>query len=72
MATSAKNVINQALELSAAERIAVAEQLLNSIESPDAEIDLLWANEAKSRLEAFKSGDVQTSTLDEVFSKYRK
>ncbi len=72
MATNAKSVINQALELSAAERVAIAEQLLISIESPDAQIDVLWSEEAESRLAALESGELSTIPLEDVIAKNRK
>ena len=71
MGNSANLILNQALELSATERAAVAEELLVSLDSPDPKIDALWEKEANSRVEAYKNGKLETITSEEVFSKYR-
>lgn len=67
-----KSIVNQALKLSAAERIVLAEQLLVSLDSPDAEIDALWADEAENRLEAYDKGQIESTKLEDVFAKYQK
>ncbi len=72
MTNSAKTIINQALALTAEDRIAIAEQLLISLDKPDAEIDALWATEAENRLDAYCSENIKASTLEQVFSKYSK
>ena len=56
MSDSAKVLIDQALELPASQRAVVAEQILLSLDKPDAELDAIWASEAESRLSAYKSG----------------
>ena len=56
MSDSAKVLIDQALELLASQRAVVAEQILLSLDKPDAELDAIWASEAESRLSAYKSG----------------
>ena len=55
MSDTAKVLIDQALELPASERAVVAEQILLSLDKPDAELDAIWASEAESRLTAYKS-----------------
>lgn len=69
MNTEIKSVIDQALSLSAEERAMLAEQLLNSLDCPDAELDKLWSEEAESRLEAYKNGEVQGIPAAEVLKK---
>ncbi len=56
MSDAAKLLIDQALELPASERAVVAEQILLSLDEPDAEFDAIWSSEAESRLSAYKSG----------------
>jgi putative addiction module component (TIGR02574 family) len=56
MSYAAKVLIDQALELPAQERAVVAEQILLSLDEPDAELDAIWASEAEDRLSAYKSG----------------
>ena len=70
MGKDIKSIINQALELSAMERVIIAEQLLLSLDSPAAEIDTIWADEAEARIRAYERGDLQAVSVNEVFAKY--
>jgi len=72
MGNSANLILDQALELNATERANVAEKLLFSLDSPDSEIDALWAKEADSRIEAYNKGELETVSSEDVFSKYRE
>ena len=72
MTESVNTILNQVLELTAAERSAVAEKLLFSLDTPDSTIDSLWAKEADARAEAFDRGDIDSSLAEEVFKKYHK
>jgi len=38
---------------------------------PDPELDKLWAEEAESRLDAFKKGKLKAVTLESVLLKYK-
>ena len=71
MTNPANIILDQALELSATERAIVAEKLLLSLDNPDSKIDDLWAKEADSRVEAYKKGDIEAISAEEVFAKYR-
>lgn len=72
MGKSANLILNKALELSAIERANVAEKLLLSLDSPDSKIDALWAKEADARVEAYKNGELETVSAEDVFGKYRR
>ena len=67
MSDTAKILIDQALELPAQERAVVAEQILLSLDKPDAELDVIWASEAESRLSAYKSGQEPAIPLADAF-----
>ena len=67
MSDTAKYLIDQALGLPAQERAVVAEQILLSLDKPDAELDAIWASEAESRLAAFKRGEEPAIPLAEAF-----
>ncbi len=47
MSTIVKQILEKALVLSEAERAALVESLLASLDQPDARIDELWAKEAE-------------------------
>ena len=71
MTHSATDVIDQALKLKASERAAVAEQLLRSLDIPDAAIDAAWAQEADARVEAHERGDIESIPAKDAFAKYK-
>ena len=62
-----KSILDQALKMKPADRFAVIEGLLNSLDEPDKTIDDLWAIEAEKRLKAYKEGKLRTVTFEEVF-----
>lgn len=72
MTHTANTILNQALELSPLERADVVEKLLFSLDSPDSNIDTIWAKEANSRIEAYERGEVEAVSAEEVFDKYRR
>ena len=71
MTHSAADVIDQALKLKASERAAVAEQLLRSLDIPDAAIDAAWAQEADARVEAHDRGEIESIPAEDVLAKYK-
>ncbi len=71
MTERAEILVKQAYELSPAERVALVDGILASLDEPDAEIDRLWAGEAEARLAAYRRGEIQAVELHEVLAKYR-
>jgi putative addiction module component (TIGR02574 family) len=65
----------EALELPVRERAALAHRLIASLdEGPDddpTEVELAWEEEISRRLAAYRSGEVQTISSDDVFEKAR-
>jgi hypothetical protein len=45
---------------------------LNSLDQPDAALDVLWSNEASDRLAAYRRGDVKAVGLPDVIAKYQQ
>ena len=68
MSDSAKSLLERALALPSAERARVAEQLLSSLDQPDAEIDQAWANEVESRLRAYRDGKLKSVPVEALLS----
>ena len=66
MTESAKSFLNQALQLPANERAIIAEQLLYSLDCPDAKIDKIWAEEAEARLDALERGEIKKISAESV------
>lgn len=70
MTSTATNILNQALDLNASEKIDIVEQLISSLDIPDPAIDAIWAKEADARVEAYEKGEIKSKSAHEVFSKY--
>ena len=64
-------ILKDASNLRPAEKAALIDKLLSSLDHPDKEIDALWANEAEARIEAYDQGKIKALTLKEVLEKYR-
>lgn len=66
-AANVAQVLQQALDLPAEDRLAVATELFNSVEGPeDEEWAEAWSKELKKRLQEVESGAVQTVPWEDV------
>jgi putative addiction module component (TIGR02574 family) len=62
-------IFRAALSLPEDVRVALAERLLESVDSAaQREIDALWGKEAEDRIEAYDRGEIAAFPIDEVFS----
>jgi len=65
-------VAKVALALPPRSRAKLAEQLLQSLDSPNQEeLDTLWADEAEARVIACRRGEMKAISAREVFRKLR-
>ena len=71
MPVSAKTLSAQAMQLPPEERLALVDELLDTLDVPDATLDALWVKEAESRLAAYRRGEVQAMALSDVIAKYQ-
>ena len=60
----AKQLCDQASQLPPDERMALVDQILDTL-------DAQWALEAEARLAAYRRGEVQAIPLNEVITKYQ-
>jgi putative addiction module component (TIGR02574 family) len=72
MTKSAKDIVDSAKKLPPAERAAVIEALLESMDASDLSLDAKWAAEAESRLDAYLTGELASVDADEVLAQIRK
>jgi len=72
MPTNVKELLVDALSLSALERAALADELFASLDRADAKIDALWAKEAEDRLAAFAAGEMKAIPAEDVFAEFEK
>jgi len=69
--STAKDILKEAIRLEPTEKVKLVDQLITSLDKPDKELDKLWAEEAESRLDAYKQGKLKAISLEEVLSKYK-
>lgn len=63
---SAQEIIELAMALKAAERFAIVDKLLESLDHPDPAIDAVWTEEAECRLNAFDQGQLSAISISEA------
>jgi putative addiction module component (TIGR02574 family) len=64
-----KYIIENALNLSPAERLFIIETLSKSLSEPDKEIENYWKEEVEKRYEAFLSGKIKSISYNEIMKK---
>jgi putative addiction module component (TIGR02574 family) len=68
MTEAAKKIFQEAMNLPTIERASLIEELLSSMDKPDSELDKLWTKEAEERLAAYRQGNMESYSADEVFA----
>lgn len=61
-----RDLLNSALQLEPAERFALVDEILHSLDRPDPQLDGLWLEEAQRRLAAFRRGEVAGVAAEDV------
>lgn len=54
------------------EKLRLVDTILTDLDKPDAEIDRVWAEEARKRWAAYKAGKVPTVSYESVMAKHRR
>ncbi|MFT4573893.1 addiction module protein [Marinomonas primoryensis] len=49
-----RNIVEDALSLSMNERVELVEKLLESLDTPNAELNVIWVQESDTRIEAYE------------------
>ena len=66
-----KSILEKLIALQPIEKAELVDSLISSLDKSDSTMDRLWANEAESRLTAYKTGELKTVSISEVLSKYK-
>lgn len=66
------DIEQQAKALTAKERAMLAENLLESLQTPLSEIESAWAEEIEKRVDAYEQGESETHEAEEVFAEARR
>ena len=72
MNAKTKALSEEARKLSPDERTALIEDLQRSLGPTDPEIDRAWAEEARDRLNAYRRGEIEVMTLEDVIASLTK
>lgn len=73
MSRLGEQILVEAMSLPPIERAEVVEKLLSSFDfTSRKEIDMLWAQEAESRIDAYDRGDISAIPAKEVFEKIER
>jgi len=64
-----KNIIQNALNLSPAERLFIIDALSKSLSEPDKDIDEYWKEEVEKRYDAFIKGKIKRIPYEEILKK---
>jgi putative addiction module component (TIGR02574 family) len=67
----AKLLIERARALSPEDRITLVEEMLQTLDSADRDVDQHWAREATDRVAAYRRGEITAMDLSAVVAKYR-
>ncbi len=69
--TITDEILKKVRKLHPTEQAKLVDKLITILDEPDPEIDKLWAEEAESRLAAYKSGTLKGISLKDVLEKYQ-
>ncbi|PRM88921.1 addiction module protein [Aliarcobacter cryaerophilus] len=61
-------IINEAIKLKPQEKYLIIESLILSLNEPSKDIEKLWIEESKKRLEDYKNGNLEILSFEEVFN----
>jgi putative addiction module component (TIGR02574 family) len=62
-----QEILEQALRLKPDERFSLVEGLLRSLDQPDQQLDVIWADEAEKRLKAYREGRLEVIPMEDIF-----
>ncbi len=62
----------EALKLTPVEKVHLAELLLGSLDKPDPQVEEKWVAESEARYEAYTSGEIQGTPLDQFTPRLSK
>ncbi len=66
-----KSVFEDALQLRPAERLQLIEMLSRSLNKPDENIEIIWAEEAEKRYKALEEGRMKTTAIKDIIERYK-
>ncbi len=71
MTTTTERLSKEINSLSDVEKLRLVDEILTDLDKPDPELDRIWAEEARKRWDAYKSGHIPSVSYHDVMEKYR-
>jgi len=65
-------LVHEIKKLTPIERVRIVDSVIRDVLRTDPDIDKVWAQEASSRWDAYRKGDIKSIPYEEVMSKYKK
>lgn len=72
MATQTDKLVSEIRALPDEEKLRVLDAILTDLDTPDQEIDQIWAVEARKRWNSYKAGRLETVSYEELMRKYNR
>jgi putative addiction module component (TIGR02574 family) len=72
MSAATDELLSKIKALPENEKLLLVNAILTDLYRPDPAIEHVWAEEARKRWEAYKSGKISTVSYDEVMAKHRR
>jgi putative addiction module component (TIGR02574 family) len=72
MATDTEKLLSEIRALPAEEKLRLLDVILTDLDTPDPEIDQIWANEARKRWEAYKAGRLESVSYETLIKRYKR
>ena len=66
-----KDLIAEISDLPVEQRARIADQILQTLNAPDPDIELAWIQEVEERVEEYEQGKVKLIPVQEVFKSLR-
>lgn len=72
MPTTVKELTEQAANLPDMEKLALVNALLEQLDRPDPEIDHIWLEEVRRRIQAHREGRIESRSFESIMEKYKR
>lgn len=71
MAIDTDKLLSEIRALPEEERLRLLDVILTDLDTPDPEIDQIWATEARKRWDAYKAGRLDTVSYEALIKRYK-
>ena len=65
-----QEIYEEVMTMKPAQKAELIDKLILSLDIPNQKVEELWKEEVEDRLNAYKNGEIETVSMQEVFKKY--